>query len=170
MDRMTVRAGDGTALLAPKHEEKYTMPELIDILLNCLAEYEDTGLEPEKIKACMDGLDEHRKAEADGHLMVLPCKIGAPVYYLTGNPIVANGYHFNRVESTKCVGFYFDEIGLQICLYMPHGNHGTYGYFGKTVFYTREEAEAALEAWNRGELIADTAEGGQNTAAGKAGH
>ena len=30
-------------------------------------------------------------------------------------------------------------------------------------------ARKALEAWNRGELIADTAEGGQNAAAGKAG-
>ena len=130
-----------------------------------LAAYEDTGLTPEEIRHCLNGsitaeeakahYDEARKqydewfawkqAEADGRLLALPCKVGDPVYYLTGNPIFASGYHFSRIESTKCDGFYFDAKGLQICLYMPHGNHGTYGYFGKTIFLTREEAAKALK-------------------------
>lgn len=129
-----------------------------------LAAYEDTGLTPERVetvKAALMGkclaeikeindlpverMIELAEAEHDGLLVVLPCKVGDPVYYLTGNPIFASGYHFSRVESTKCDGFYFDEKGLQICLYMPHGNHGTYGYFGKTIFLTREEAAKALK-------------------------
>lgn len=135
-----------------------------------LGEYEDTGLEPEDINEFVDSYKTMRdneearvrlmcgtgvihperaaeitKAEEKGRLIVLPCKVGDPVYYLTGNPTLASGYHFNRVESTKCIGFYFDEKGLQICLYMPHGNHGTYGYYGETVFLTREEAEAKLK-------------------------
>jgi len=84
----------------------------------------------------------YEDAEEQGRLLVLPCKVGDPVYYLTGDPIFPRGYHFSRVESTKCVGFYFDEKGLQIALYMPHGNHGTYGYFGETIFRTLEEAKA----------------------------
>lgn len=87
----------------------------------------------------------YEDAEEQGRLVILPCKMGDTVYYLTGNPTLASGYHFNRVESTKCIGFYWDREGLQICLYMPHGNHGTYGRYGKTIFLTREEAEAALQ-------------------------
>lgn len=86
----------------------------------------------------------YEDAEEQGRLVVLPCKVGDTVYYLTGNPSLASGYHFNRVERTKCIGFYWDREGLQICLYIPHGNHGTYGRYGKTIFLTREEAEAAL--------------------------
>ena len=117
-----------------------------------LAAYEDTGLEPEEIMADMPDiaaieaeLDRYKCAEAEGRLVLLPCEVGDTVYYLTGNPILANGYHFSRVENTKCVGFYFAEKGLKIAMYMPHGNHGTYGYFGKPVFITREEAEAILK-------------------------
>lgn len=83
--------------------------------------------------------------EEQGLLVRLPCKVRDSVYYLTGNPSMVSGRNFNRVESTKAIGFYWDEKGLQICLYMPHGNHGTYGYFGDTIFLSREEAEAALK-------------------------
>ena len=79
---------------------------------------------------------------ADGRLIVLPCKPGDTVYYLTGNPALVG--HFDRVESTRVLGFYWDENGLQICLKLPRGSHGTYGYFEETVFLTREEAEEAL--------------------------
>jgi hypothetical protein len=93
----------------------------------------------------IDKLAAYEDAEEQGRLVILPCKVGDTVYYLTGNPSLASGYHFNRVESTKCIGVYWDREGLQICLYMPHGNHGTYGRYGKTIFLTREEAEAALQ-------------------------
>lgn len=87
------------------------------------------------------------KSAPTADVVVLPCKTGDTVYYLTGNPTLSSGYHFNRVENTKCVGFYWDDKGLQICLYSPHGNHGTYGYFGKTVFLTQAEAEFALKMY-----------------------
>lgn len=86
----------------------------------------------------------YEDAEEQGMLVRLPCKLRDTVYYLTGNPCLASGRHFNRVEVSKCIGYYFDEKGLKICLYLPSGNHGTYGYFGDTIFLTREEAEAAL--------------------------
>lgn len=117
-----------------------------------LAAYEDTELSPEEFKEKSESVLElygklkpYADAEEQGRLVILPCKAGDTVYYLTGNPILASGYHFNRVESTKCIGFYWDREGLQICLYMPHGNHGTYGRYGKSIFLTREEAEAALK-------------------------
>lgn len=92
----------------------------------------------------VDRLAEYEDAVEQGRLVVLPCRVGDTVYYLTGNPSMVSGRNFNRVESTSAIGFYWDEKGLQICLYMPHGNHGTYGYFGDTIFLTREEAEAVL--------------------------
>jgi len=48
-------------------------------------------------------------------------------------------------EEDKCDGFYIGEDGiLQIKAQCYTGNHGTYGVPGKTVFLTREEAEAVL--------------------------
>ena len=98
-----------------------------------------------EVQSALKKLSALEDAEEQGRLVILPCKMGDTVYYLTGNPTLASGYHFNRVESTKCIGFYSDREGLQICLYMPHGNHGTYGRYGKTIFLAREEAEAALQ-------------------------
>lgn len=45
-----------------------------------LAAYEDMGLSPEEIKLNMDGLDEYHKAEAEGRLVILPCKVGDTVF------------------------------------------------------------------------------------------
>ena len=77
---------------------------------------------------------------------VLPCKVGETVWYLTGKPSLAAHSDFDRVESEEVAGFYWDEKGLQIRLRNFHGNHGTYGFFEKTVFLTSEKAEAALKA------------------------
>lgn len=74
----------------------------------------------------------------------MPCKEGDTVWYLTGNPSLSSRPNFNRVESERVAGVHWDSRGLQIQLRNYHGNHGTYGYFGKSIFLTREEAEEAL--------------------------
>jgi len=84
------------------------------------------------------------EADKDGRCVATPCKIGDVVWYLTGNPSMTNRICFDRVDSAKVAGFYFDERGLQIRLDHFHGSHGTYGFYGKTVFLTRITAEAAL--------------------------
>ena len=79
------------------YESEYV--PIIDAL-NRLAEYEDTRLEPEKIvflKNVVDdafsdkpGLTEHirelLRAEKDGRLVILPCKVGDTIYRC-GDPI-----------------------------------------------------------------------------------
>lgn len=133
-----------------------------------LAAYEDTGLEPEKIYRLCDmerrakmadmlRLEEYQQlgtiarlrelaqADREGRCVVLPCKVGDTVWYLTGKPSLAAYPSFDRVESEKVAGFYLDEKGLQIRLRNFHGNHGTYGFFGKTVFLSPEAAEAAMK-------------------------
>lgn len=145
-----IRTSDDVAAFIPSQE-----------IIDRLAAYEDTGLEPEEVAYCLGAAMsakeakaqyvEHKKCydeymarkQAEDRLVVLPCKPGDTVYYLTGNPALVG--HFDRVERTRALGLYWDENGLQICLKLPRGSHGTYGYFEETVFLTREEAEAALE-------------------------
>lgn len=78
MERWTKRSADGV-LLSEDHEEKYTLIELIDILLERLADYEDTGMDPEIIlelladaNAMHDELKRYKEAEKSGRLVVLP--------------------------------------------------------------------------------------------------
>lgn len=98
-------------------------------------EYEDTGLEPEQCenaKAIIESafsndtskaerIRELLKADNDGRLVVLPCKMGDTVYYIR-----------REFDGTDVVGeaeFWWSDIP----------------YIGKTIFLTREEAEKALE-------------------------
>lgn len=68
------------------------------------------------------------KAEAEGRLVVLPCKVGDTIWRI------------------KCSGEWPD-VGkpyVEADAFLYRDIH----YFGKTVFRTREEAEAALEGEN----------------------
>lgn len=129
-----------------------------------LKAYEDTGLSPEEVEHLklasmgkaiaeitefegipIDRMRELAQAEKEGRCVVLPCKVRDKAWYLTGKPSAARQPHFDRIDSEIVGGFYYDERGLQVRLNYFHGNHGTYGFFGKTVFLTREEAQEALK-------------------------
>ena len=94
---------DGIAFINPDDAEglynlreiaQHGSDELLYEIANRLAEYEDTGLEPEKIAFLKNIVDdassdkpeftEHirelLRAEKDGRLVVLPCKVGDRVY------------------------------------------------------------------------------------------
>lgn len=164
MNRLTVRDTDGFALLSPEHEGKYTHLELIDLLLCCVADYEDTGLEPEEIKELctddvaevakklrqmiehgeIDHLEELLRAESEGRLIKLPSQT---VYELTWDagpncdlrcPEVAD---YESCETCDC----------QLCdrgklfIYERVCKQEHIELIGKTVFLTREEAEKALK-------------------------
>jgi hypothetical protein len=87
-----------------------------------LAAYEDIGFMPERVA-------ELAKAEAEGRLVVLPCKVGQSLFgvdYYTNNWVNPEIYLFTaRNEGWICARR--EE-------------------FGKNYFFTREEAEAALAA------------------------
>ena len=94
-----------------------------------LREYLDTEPTPEEITAMKRTLDEYHKvadpllrAQADGRLVVLPCKVGDTVYILRRT--------FDGADVVGETELWWDDI--------PQ--------LGKTVFLTREEAEKALEA------------------------
>ena len=87
-------------------------------------------------------LRELAKANKDGRVVVLPCKVGQRVFAL-----LDTDKHLSECE-VKQIGL-GNEIGFVVI--EPIGARGReYGVsingFGKTVFLTREEAEKALEA------------------------
>lgn len=163
MERLTQRLRTGEVLMASNYEEKYTEQEWICVLQDRLAAYEDTWLEPEEVTALqkdwsdlcttvgecggIDRLRELAKADKDGHVVVLPCKVGDTVWVNLG------GMRHTR----KCV-IEFANIGSHVTTIVfstVDGLREQYGVnpnsFGKTVFLTREEAEKALEAMRKGE-------------------
>ena len=159
MERLTKRI-DGIAVLESWAIDKDPV-SIIQRLCNRLAAYEDTGLEPEEIERIVDAygrghtlrtesaerleivreiktdrLRELAKAEKDERLVVLPCKVGDAVYWLHNDVITECRVH--RVQMNR--------TGLFICLKskVSHGAFRVDICLGKTVFLTREEAEAAL--------------------------
>ena len=121
-----------------------------------LAAYEDTGREPEEITAMQRTLDEYHKvadpllrAQADGRLVVLPCKVGGTLW-VTGRDNVPREMELEAPD-IRAVCTDEDNLCMSTCNRKPDGfcayrlrNDGA--DIGKTVFLTREEAEKALEA------------------------
>lgn len=116
-----------------------------------LAAYEDTGLEPDTVSKIrdivldisgdIDHLREMVQAEQDGKLVVLPCKRGDKVWRICG----PKGRKFVAERTVLSVTLY--ELG-KIEVFTTTST--TSDWLGKTVFLTREDAEAALEAQKGG--------------------
>lgn len=150
MERLTKRDTDGQAMMDCEKCKADWMGKHGKPMVDCTALYcrnrlkarlaacEDTGLTPEEITAMQHTLDEYHKvadpllmAQADGRLVVLPCKVGDTVYRLfAGNPD-------NPVIATLKINTVAEAVKLI-------GKMGMHKYIG--TFLTREEAEAALEA------------------------
>ena len=127
-----------------------------------LKQYEDTGLEPEKIvflknvvadafsdkPEFTEHIRELLRAEKDGRLVVLPCKVGDTLW-VTGRDNVPREMELKAPDiRTVCTDE--DNLCMSTCNRKPDGfcayrlrNDGA--DIGKTVFLTREEAEKALE-------------------------
>lgn len=170
MERITKRDTDGQAMMdCEKCKADWTGKHgkpMVDCTAlycrNCLKErlaaYEDTRLTPEEVSTLVKdwsdlctivgecgGVSRVRElAEADraGRLVVLPCKVGQRVFALLDTDKHISECEVKQIGMGNKIGF----IGLE-----PIGARGReYGValngFGKTVFLTHEDAEAALEA------------------------
>ena len=167
MERLTQRLRTGEVLMASEYEEKYTEQEWISMLQDRLAAYEDTRLTPEEIdmdheaaeqlrqlcQGCdLDRLEELAEADRAGRLMVSPRKVGDTVW-VTRNPWT--GKLLKKPLDAYVNGMKMYSHGLYVnLLFDTRKINGTRDYeinhIGKTVFLTREEAEAALEAMKDG--------------------
>lgn len=120
-------------------------------LLTMRAAYEDTGLEPEQCenaKAIIESafsddtskaerIRELLKADKDGRLVVLPCKVGDGLWTCCSHP-VEQVYSFTVTDISTLNGR--TVLNTSLCGVIDARD------VGKTVFLTREEAEEALEA------------------------
>ena len=174
MERLTKRMDHGI-IMAPGYDfgidpDDY---DLVQEILDRLAAYEDTGLEPEEVEIMReskadaqfmltelcrlcdyDRLEELAKAEREGRLVVLPCKVGDAAY------IIDRKFDILQKRFVQCVvegyvkAIKFSHRPTKITVEYPDPDSRTNGckgadYFarniGKTVFLTREEAEATLK-------------------------
>ena len=159
MERLT-KATDDLSFLCNhlRRETKFNAQRVKDIH-DHLAAYEDTGLEPEEIKLMkereewqpfekitsafgvpLDRICELAEADRDGRCAVLPCKVGDTVYAIKkygGKPIAIID------DKVQMVGVTSRTVRI---LLRAHHDHNQTFQFGKTVFLTRESAEAAIKA------------------------
>ena len=116
-----------------------------------LATYEDTGMEPEDLNRAFnetailklaaqvlrttpDHLRDLLQAEQDGRLVVLPCKVGDHVW-ADGREAIVVWFFGYETERYLHAQFYDNMQYIDI----------PFTEIGKTVFLTREEAEAVLK-------------------------
>ena len=156
--------------MASEYEEKYTEQEWISVLQDRLAAYEETWLTPEEIdmdheaaetlrqlcRNCdLNRLEKLAEADKDGRLVVLPCKDWLEVVF--GDQVLFWGIDKDYAEQpireislddADRIGWY---DGYKTVFLKGTDENGEAWEFypeeiGKTIFLTREEAEAALEA------------------------
>lgn len=84
------------------------------------------------------------KADAEGRLLVLPCKVGDTVYEVQELRKRIQPYTVISVHISECSILFGWEIKNDEGMYSNVNGFSDYA-IGKTVFFSLEEAEAALE-------------------------
>lgn len=154
--------------------ENCTPMGCLQVATKRLADYEETLLEPKEV-AGLCAMDKRRhmakmlrweEAEQDGSLVVLPCKVGDMVYEVCNNTDACSGCRnyegiygsgeswCTRIDDVDLRSYpdiaerpLCEKQFMEVVEHKPKAdwifNHRN--DFGKTVFLTREEAEAALK-------------------------
>ena len=151
MERLTIR-GDHGIYMADGYDFEINPDDydLVQKILDRLAAYEDTGLEPKEIVSMRHTLNEYHKdadpllrAKVEGRLVVLPCRMDAVVYaarcYYRGKKVfrqeIVSGEidHFTIGEAMKPIA--------TVCF----SDNEWRDHEPDELIFTREEAERALE-------------------------
>ena len=180
MERLTKRDTDGQAMMDCEKCKadwtgKHGKPMVDCTALYCrnrlkdrLAAYEDSACAPEEVlpkdkadeialklmrladleSLCnYTRLRELAEADKDGRLVVLPCKVGDTVYEVTSRKTISE-YRVKAIRVELFCTFIEWDI---VAGFVDKSIFGVpVDEIGKTVFLTREEAEAALEAMKDG--------------------
>lgn len=128
MDRLTYKLPSGT--VCSTYEEDFTL----DMDYETYKEY----------RKVLDKLAHYEDLEEDERLIELPCAVGDTVWVVTR---VFNGKEIvNSIGSRKIDGFIGNRFNPSFMISKePYRMNFASSEFGKTVFLTREEAEAALK-------------------------
>lgn len=118
----------GTKSLYPKNERDGAP---LSNAIARLAAYEETGLEPEELA----------QAKKKGRLVVLPCDVGDKLYDVTLGEV--------REKIVVSLSMFVPESVNHLVIHAENFRNAVTSYelqdIGKTVFLTREAAEAALK-------------------------
>lgn len=133
--------------MASEHEGKYTAEEWICMLQDRLADYEDSGVTPERVvwmkevieiafdhdKSRVERAHELHVADKEGRVVILPCKRGDGIYICSAG----RAWRFWVTDVSTLNGR--TVLNVQ--------GFGTIAAddIGKTAFLSFEEAERALE-------------------------
>lgn len=129
----------------------------LDQAMMRLAAYEDTGMEPEQCENAKviiesafsddtsksERIRELLKADRDGRLVVLPCKVGDRLYEVTGRKTISV-YKVKAIR-VELFGLFIEWDIVEGFVWQSLSGINA-GEIGKTVFLNLEEAEKALEA------------------------
>lgn len=115
---------------------------------------DDCGYKPSEFCACnieiamYEKLKQYEDAEEQGQLVMLPCKVGDTVYFLQR---CLDSYTFVNCGDIIAFHVYSSYITVEVNDHDAFNPFVTLDVsaFGKTVFLTREEAEAALNGGQR---------------------
>lgn len=178
MEKMTRWFGTGdnrVAGLAPEHEEKYTVDELIALLLDKLARYEDTDMTPEQVEALQEEnvrlttpdtvrinrLERIAKQAEDhggidhlvgldvlaymGRLTILPCKITEPIWLIES---VYNGKKRvgEKIVLARIDHFTIGEKGVPVIDACTEAGQWYTSLEPGDYYLTPEQAQAAIAA------------------------
>lgn len=124
----------------PMAQRSATGCECYETVKSSMAYYVGT-LDGAKVKI-QNRLRELAEADKDGRVVVLPCKVGETVYFVNGKQILefaVVGYAVDETGISWVHSEHVDKIG--------NTNERTFSpdRFGKNTFFTREEAEKALQ-------------------------
>ncbi len=128
-------------------DEHTTRRSVIDVLAvqeHAMEIYHQLKIYEDIAELCggFDRLRELAEADKDGRVVVLPCKVGETVYFVNAKQILefaVVGYAVDETGISWVHSEHVDKIG--------NTNERTFSpdRFGKNTFFTREEAEKALQ-------------------------
>lgn len=136
MNRLTIRNSDGAwdvPLRCDDDGAYIPSQEIIDRL----AAYEDSGLEPEQCA-------KYAQAEKEGRLVVLPCKVGDELWFEKNGKIQCETIDRISADQTD------EDEDLLISIYTMSVSVLSED-IGRLVFLSSEDAEKALEGMNNDE-------------------
>ena len=149
-----INPDDAEGLYNLREIAQHGSDELLYEIANRLAEYEDTGLEPEKIVFLKNIVDdafsdkpeftEHirelLRTEKDGRVVVLPCRVGDRIYRVVDDCTFPGDCGTKRMcKGCEYRNLFIEQTRFRLYLLTDDGK------LRRGYYRTREEAEKALE-------------------------
>lgn len=122
----------------------------LDSLINAYEFIADTSLDRSTLKFLKE-LREYKKAEEQGLLLKLPCKVDDTAYYVHREYCDRTKKWTNHIDEVIVDSFVLNiNLFVNVSLYIGGDRFGKTLTPYKTLFFTKEQAEQALEEMEGG--------------------